>query len=93
MNKKILYEIKYFFNDELLLTLNYDDFKIKVMDIIWSEEKIEKFCQFSIISSEKMNIEIRKFNKIIIGLIILLLSSLSFNIYYCLKKKKKIKEI
>ena len=91
--QKNIYEIKYFFNDELLLTLNYDDFKIKVMDIIWSEEKIEKFCQFSIISSEKMNIEIRKFNKIIIGLIILLLSSLSFNIYYCLKKKKKIKEI
>ena len=31
--EKNIYEIKYFVNDELLLTINYNDFKMKVLEI------------------------------------------------------------
>jgi hypothetical protein len=89
-----IYEIKYLINDELLLTINYNDFKKKVLEIIWSEEKIEEFCQFSIIKSneiEKIKIENTKYKKIICVLILIISSSLSYNIYNLFKGRKKIK--
>ena len=89
-----IYEIKYIINDELLLTINYNDFKKKVLEIIWNEEKIEEFCQFSIIKSneiEKIKIENTKYKKIIGVLILIILSSLSYNIYNLFKGRKKIK--
>ena len=87
-----LYEIKYFVNDELLLTANYDDFKNKVMNVIWTDEEIEKFCQFSIIHIDKMKLEAEKYHIIIIVLIILLIVSNCFNLYNWFKRIKKIKE-
>ena len=90
--EKNIYEIKYFVNDEMLLTINYNDFKDKVMNIIWSEEKIEKFCQFSIINTDKMKVEIKKYQIFITIIIILLIGSISFNFYNCLKRSEKLKE-
>ena len=92
---KNIYEIKYFVNDEILLTIDYEDFKKKVLEIIWNDEKIEEFCQFSIINSnkiDKIKIENKKYKRIIIVLILIILSSLSFNIFYLFKRKKKIKD-
>ena len=86
------YEIKYFVNDELLLTINYNDFKNKIMDIIWTEEKIENFCQFNIITADKMNLEIRKYQKIFVILMLLLIVSITFNAYSWFKGNKKLKE-
>ena len=90
-----IYEIKYFVNDELLLTINYNDFKMKVLEIIWNEQKIEDFCQFSIIKSEKIDnlkTENKKYRIIIVFLILIIISSLSFNIYILFKGRKKIKD-
>ena len=90
--EKNIYEIKYFVNDEMLLNINYDDFKRKVLDIIWNEEKIEKFCKFNIITAGKMDIEIKKYHKYIAILILLLFLSISFNIYNLFKERRKLKE-
>ena len=93
--EKNIYEIKYFVNDELLLTINYNDFKMKVLEIIWNEQKIEDFCQFSIIKSEKIDnlkTENKKYRIIIVFLILIIISSLSFNIYILFKGRKKIKD-
>ena len=92
---KNIYEIKYFVNDEILLTIDYEDFKKKVLEIIWNDEKIEEFCQFSIINSnkiDKIKIENKKYKRIIVVLILIILSSLSLNIFYLFKRKKKIKD-
>ena len=86
---KNIYEIKYFVNDELLLTINYDDFKNIVKETIWSDERIEQFCHFSIIKVEKINSIMKKYNRIIFVLILLLISSIAFNIYNYLKTSKK----
>jgi hypothetical protein len=90
--EKNIYEIKYFVNDEMLLNINYDDFKRKVLDIIWNEKKIEKFCQFNIITADRMDVEIKKYYKYIVVLILLLFLSASFNIYNLFKGRKKLKE-
>ena len=90
--EKNIYEIKYFVNDEMLLNINYDVFKRKVLDIIWNEEKIEKFCQFNIITADRMDAEIKKYYKYIVVLILLLFLSASFNIYNLFKGRKKLKE-
>ena len=90
-----VYEIQYFVNDELLLTINYNDFKKKVFEIIWNDEQIEEFCQFSIVKSVKINdikIENRKYKTIIAVLILIIISSLTFNIYNLFKDRKKMKD-
>ena len=94
--EKNIYEIKYLMNDETLLTINYEDFKRKVMEIIWDEEKIENFCQFSIIHSDKinkLNDKIKKYQTIIFILIVVIISILFFNIYNSIKRRKKMKDI
>ena len=40
------YFVKYYFNDELVFTLNVDDFITKMEKQIWSEENVNKFCGF-----------------------------------------------
>ena len=40
------YEIKYFYNDELLLRINYEEFKTKILNLIKKNEKdLVYFCQ------------------------------------------------
>ena len=90
--EKNIYEVKYFVNDEMLLTINYNDFKNKVMNIIWNEDKIEKFCKFNIITADKLNLEIRKYQIVFAILIILFIASITFNVYNMYKGKAKIKE-
>ena len=44
--KENKYEIKYFYNDELLLNINYDEFKKNILELIRSNEKnIEYYCE------------------------------------------------
>ena len=44
-NKKTgKYNIKYLDNDELIISLDYDEFKNKISSLIWSDENIKDFC-------------------------------------------------
>ena len=40
------YRIKYYFNDEFIFEKKMDEFIKKVEDNIWSDEKIDEFCDF-----------------------------------------------
>ena len=74
-----IYEIRYYVNDKLLLNINYLDFKNRISGNLWTQEKIDNFCEFSIINSEKVNKKIKKYHIIILILIVVLLISLVFN--------------
>ena len=40
------YEIKYFYNDELLLTINYDEFKKDILNLLKKNDKnLDNFCR------------------------------------------------
>ena len=41
------YRFEYYYNDELLLSISYDDFKQKVNKFLKSGNEIDSFCQFS----------------------------------------------
>ena len=41
---KYNYTVKYFYDGKLLLTLDYDSFKQKVLETVWNEEQIHNFC-------------------------------------------------
>ena len=39
------YHVEYYFNGELLLTINFVDFKNKISELEWSSNKINNFCK------------------------------------------------
>ena len=39
------YHIEYYFNGELLLNINFIDFKNKINELVWSSNKINNFCK------------------------------------------------
>ena len=39
------YNVKYFFNDQLLFTLGYDEFKKNILNIMKNENDLELFCE------------------------------------------------
>ena len=39
------YRIEYFYNDDFLLSIKYEDFKNKIKQILISKDKINEFCQ------------------------------------------------
>ena len=41
------YKVKYYFNDDLIFTKNMDDFINEVERFLWSDEKIDQFCNFT----------------------------------------------
>jgi len=57
-----------------------------------NEDIIEKFCKFNIITADKLNLEIRKYQIVFAILIILFIASITFNVYNMYKGKAKIKE-
>ena len=48
-NKKDIYIVKYYVDDELKLNINYEIFKKNVLSIIWTEEERNNFCTGNII--------------------------------------------
>ena len=89
-NNENFYYIKYFVNDELLLEVKYNEFKNKVLKVLWSDAEIDDFCQFDIVKKKIYKDAINKYKTIIIVVGIILLMSLIFNMmsYFKLKKIK-----
>ena len=48
-DKKDLYYVKYFIDDELRLTINYELFKKNVLSKLWTEKEKNEFCNGNII--------------------------------------------
>ena len=86
------YELLYYVNDELLLKIDYYKFKKEVNEYFWSDEEIERFCNFSIINVEKMNKIIKKYKWIIVILTLAFCISIFLNIRYFFKNRGKQKE-
>lgn len=86
LHKNDTYYIKYFVNDELLLEINYYNFKEYILKYLWEEEEIYKFCKFSNIS--EYNLIINKYQIYLFVTIFLLLISLLFNTKLLFKLKK-----
>ena len=79
------YEIKYFYNDELLLRINYEEFKTKILNLIKKNEKdLVYFCQ---------GFKVKDYTFLVLcGIIVaLLVANISICIYYknifCERKK------
>ena len=87
-----IYELRYIVNDEILLKIDYFKFKDIVNENLWTQEKIDNFCQFSIINIMKMNIRLKKYQYIILIISLILLISIFFNIRNFFKAKRKQKE-
>lgn len=88
------YYVEYIFDGVSLLTLNYPDFKSKVLESIWSEEKINDFCYIEEENKYENDIDFEKYKSI--SLILLITNSvfviltavfMSLFIYYCKKSK------
>ena len=54
--------VEYIFDGVSLLNLDYDKFREKVLEAIWSEEKINNFCNFE--QEEKSENDSEKFRTI-----------------------------
>ena len=48
-NKKSIYIVKYFVDDELLLSINYELFKKNIITRFWTEEEKDDFCRGNIL--------------------------------------------
>ena len=46
------YKINYYFNDELIFTKNMEEFIKNVEPALWTDEKIDQFCNFTIPQTE-----------------------------------------
>ena len=86
--------VEYIFDGISLLSLDYDKFREKVLESIWSEEKINNFCNFE--QEDKSESDSDKFKTI--SLILLITNAvffistvifMSLFIYNCKKNKKK----
>ena len=87
-NNKSAYYIKYFVNDDLLLEVKYNEFKNKILEVLWSDVEINDFCQFDIVKRKVFRDVINKYKMIIIFVGVILLMSLLFNIIFYFKLRK-----
>ena len=60
------YTVKYFYDSKLMLKIDYDTFKKKVLENVWNEEQIHNFC----FQEEKDDNKNKDNSSIIIALII-----------------------
>ena len=88
------YYVEYIFDGLSLLTIDYDNFKSKVFESIWSEEKIINFCNLE--QEDKAEDDSKKFKKICLILVytnsaffVLTVVFMSLFIHSCKKNKKK----
>ena len=85
------YYIQYYMNDELLLEIDYNLFKTRVLEYLWTDKDIDKFCKFSNISEYKAkmhNYQICLFITFLLLLISLFINSKLFFKLNKLKEKK-----
>ena len=88
------YYVEYIFDGLSLLTIDYDNFKTKVLESIWPEEKINDFCNLE--QEDKTEADSKKFKTICLILVytnsaffVLTLVFMSLFIHSCKKNKKK----
>ena len=88
------YYVEYIFDGISLLILDYDKFKSKVLESIWSDEKINNFCNFE--QEDKSENDTEKFKTISFILLItnsvffiLTVIFMSLFIHNCKKTKKQ----
>ena len=88
------YYVVYIFDGLSLLSIDYDNFKSKVFESIWSEEKIINFCNLE--QEDKAEDDSKKFKKICLILVytnsaffVLSVVFMSLFIHNCKKNKKK----
>ena len=67
------YYIKFFANDEELITLNFKFFIEKAEEYLWSDKKIENFCNFNIVNIDIKIKKIKVYLFILFGLVVLLI--------------------
>ena len=79
------YYINYLLNDELKYKINYKEFKEKILKVLWTEEQINKYCNFSIITKFKDKTSLYK--KIIFTISLLLIANIFIVIIFKLKNK------
>jgi len=86
-NKKDIYFIKYYIDDSLVLNINYEEFKKKVISKFWTEKEKDEFCNGNNIKSLRIKIPLFLFFfAISIGGLILVLYECYLK---CLSKKDK----
>ena len=83
------YVVEYYFNDEYIITINLKNFIDVVTDYIWSDDEVEKFCNFKIY---KNKLKIKKYHLWLLIVIILVIISIFVNIFLILKCIKFYKE-
>ena len=91
-NDSNIYYVNYIFDGLSMVTLEYSDFKAKVLENIWTEENINNFC---FPEKQDQDSDLKKYKSISIILLItnlfFLVSTAIFMylfIYYCKKSKK-----
>ena len=84
INKKNIYFVKYYIDDELKLEINYELFKKKILSIIWTEKQKDDFCRGNIIKVLYPNI----FIILAFTLIIIIIGIFILIIYKFYLKKK-----
>ena len=80
--------VNYIYNDDVLKKIEFNEFKNKINNVLWSDKKIKKYCKFKYIyydDDDKNKIIFY----IIIGILSLLVIVLSIVIIYLIKKKNK----
>ena len=86
-NKKDIYFIKYYIDDSLVLNINYEEFKKKVISKFWTEKEKDEFCNGNNMKSLRIKIPLFLFFfAISIGGLILVLYECYLK---CLSKKDK----
>ena len=58
-NKKDIYFLKYYIDDKLILKINYEKFKKRVISKFWTEKEIDEFCNGK--NMKSLNIQISLF--------------------------------
>ena len=79
------YYINYLLNDELISKINYKEFKEKILKVLWTDEQINNYCNFGIITKFKDKTSLYK--KIIFTISLLLIANIFIVIIFKLKNK------
>jgi len=76
-NQDDKYTVKYFYESKLLLEKEYNEFKEKVLETLWSEQKVHYFC----FQEENKNEEVKSSNTILILIITNIIFAISTGIF------------
>ena len=70
--------VKYYYDGEMLLEKDYYDFKQRISEVIWSDEKIKEFCFQENKDKERDENDKSSFNKETLNVILIITNSIFF---------------